>query len=399
MGTRAFSFDAAGNLTSITPQAGPATLFAYDSSGRTKQVTAPDGTVVKYRYGPDERRALMSVDEDGDGTPESVARYFTDGLVSYEVDGLTGALKRAYVFMPDGYTPVMLITFDADAVAGVFFFHNDHLATPRALTDESGAVVWRARYEPFGGTGNTQDPDLASGDIGIDGNGDTLGPPLAQPIRFPGQWDDGVEGVWYNWNRFYLPRLGIYGTRDPVVHLNQSDFSYSIHNPLTMSDPAGLAWVYIFDGTDDTYPHAAIEADSGEYLSLYPKGSPWGSPADYKEKDSGTDSYKRMAASRCARYYIDDANEERLSSAIQEYKAENDEYSLFGSNCADAVREVLSAAGVEIPHSELIYHGTYSGWEGFFDALENLAGWGVARPKDLKEALEERGYNACGCLE
>ena len=38
----------------------------------------------------------------------------------------------------------------ASAADRIYYYHNDHLGTPVAMTDESGQVVWRADYEPFG---------------------------------------------------------------------------------------------------------------------------------------------------------------------------------------------------------------------------------------------------------
>ena len=32
----------------------------------------------------------------------------------------------------------------------VHFYHNDHLGSPLAMTDEDGNVVWRRDYKPFG---------------------------------------------------------------------------------------------------------------------------------------------------------------------------------------------------------------------------------------------------------
>ena len=36
------------------------------------------------------------------------------------------------------------------ATEQVYYYHNDHLGSPVAITDAFGNVVWRADYEPFG---------------------------------------------------------------------------------------------------------------------------------------------------------------------------------------------------------------------------------------------------------
>ena len=214
--------DDAGNLASVAD--GSETLeFDYDNSGRVNTVSQ-GGTTINYRYGPDERRVGKTVD----GT---TTRYFTDGLVTYETDGATTEIQRAYVFLPDGYTPIMLVAFDNGTPDKVYFYLNDHLSTPRIVTNETGQGVWRARYAPFG--------QVIDCEVGGDSNF-TAPCPLAQPIRFPGQWDDGVEGVWYNWHRFYLPEYGIYGRVDPVFQVGAQVWDYVGGNPVAGIDPAGL---------------------------------------------------------------------------------------------------------------------------------------------------------------
>ena len=246
-GDRNFTFDLAGNLLNITPAAGQPT-FTYDSSGRVTEVLAGDpqapDKIVQYRYGPDERRVYRNIDG-------VITRYFSDGLVTYEIDGASGEPQRAYVFMPDGFTPVMLVFFGWDegeqkhVVSAVYFYHNDHLSTPRALTNQNGTVVWRARYAPFGATSLGGEPEpLATGGIGIEYYPPVGENPVEQPLRFPGQWDDGVPGVWYNWHRFYLPDYGMYGRRDPIpagAHTGLgAGFGYVEANPVRFSDQKGL---------------------------------------------------------------------------------------------------------------------------------------------------------------
>jgi RHS repeat-associated protein len=378
---RTFAFDLAGNLTSITPSAGPAMTFAYDLSGRTKQVTAPNGNVVTYRYGPDERRVLKSVDADGNGIPEATTRYFNDGLVAYEINGLTGDLQRAFVFMPDGFTPVMLVTFVGNAAAEVFFFHNDHLSTPRALTDESGAVVWRARYEPFGGVGTSPNPNLAAGDIGIDADADDDGVALDQPLRFPGQWDDAVPGVWYNWHRFYLPALGMYATRDPLplwpfrVDAGQTPhFAYVNSRPGVGRDPTGLdmyvcqrTWGHAIPVWGETClgswcpqhvyamftdPDNETDETKWEYYGVGGTEdpevvSPEGTKKTENPRSSGTMCWWIKGSGE-----IQDKLKDAVVNSIIATEAEGWDYG--DSDCHSALQDALEEVGLDVPPTERI---------------------------------------------
>jgi len=59
----------------------------------------------------------------------------------------------------------------------LLYVHNDPLGTPQALTDETGTVVWKADYDPFGKATVNEYPDN-------DGNSVTLN------VRMPGQYYD-----------------------------------------------------------------------------------------------------------------------------------------------------------------------------------------------------------------
>ncbi|MHA1253066.1 MAG: RHS domain-containing protein, partial [Candidatus Helarchaeota archaeon] len=32
----------------------------------------------------------------------------------------------------------------------IYYYHNDHLGTPKVMTSQAGNVVWEAIYQPFG---------------------------------------------------------------------------------------------------------------------------------------------------------------------------------------------------------------------------------------------------------
>ena len=103
-----------------------------------------------------------------------------------------------------------------------YFVHNDHLGTPQKITDDTQTVVWAGSYEPFGEVEET----VAT----IENN-----------IRFPGQYEDGENGLHYNYFRDYDPSLGRYVESDPVGLLGGiNTYSYSGLNPILFIDPDGL---------------------------------------------------------------------------------------------------------------------------------------------------------------
>jgi len=92
------------------------------------------------------------------------------------------------------------------------------------MTDETGAVVWRATYDPFG----RATVDTAS--------------TMEVNVRFPGQYFDSETGLHYNYFRYYDPSTGRYITSDPIGLLGGVNiYLYVGGNPLMYVDPLGLA--------------------------------------------------------------------------------------------------------------------------------------------------------------
>jgi RHS repeat-associated protein len=113
-------------------------------------------------------------------------------------------------------------TFGATPQDAVYYFLNDHLGTPLNLLDESGAVVWEADYEPFGGA-----------KIGTQS--------FSNNFRFPGQYFDSETRLHYNYHRYYNPTIGRYLTPDPIgLDGGINLFAYVKNNPLRWRDPIGL---------------------------------------------------------------------------------------------------------------------------------------------------------------
>jgi RHS repeat-associated protein len=110
-----------------------------------------------------------------------------------------------------------------------YFFINDHRGTPMIVTEETGTVVWKADYQPFGRV------DIATGDI-------------ENNLRFAGQYFDAETGLHYNYHRYYDPATGRYLTPDPIGLVGGINlFAYVRNNPVNFVDPYGLFVKHAFE--------------------------------------------------------------------------------------------------------------------------------------------------------
>lgn len=110
----------------------------------------------------------------------------------------------------------------------IYFIHNNHLGTPKAMTNEQGTVVWNAKHKPFGkATVNTD----------VDGDNEHV----ELNVRLPGQYYDKETGLHYNYHRYYNPNTGRYLTSDPIgLNGGLNTYGYVGGNPVNYSDPLGL---------------------------------------------------------------------------------------------------------------------------------------------------------------
>jgi RHS repeat-associated protein len=103
-----------------------------------------------------------------------------------------------------------------------YLYHNDPNGCPTRLLDESGKVVWAARYDAWG-----KIKKLIINDVD-------------QPIRLQGQYFDRETGLYYNRFRYYEPHTGSFISQDPLGLLAGENFYKFAPNIYAWSDPLGL---------------------------------------------------------------------------------------------------------------------------------------------------------------
>ncbi len=126
-----YTFDNAGNVTNDGSLA-----YAYDAAGRLKTA----GTNNSCEYDGDGRK----VKQVSGGYPLFYLWSSVLGEPVVELDG-SGGVYRAYVLNSGGQ---MLAVQSYDG--GFYWLHTDHLGNGRKLTNASGAVIYRAEFDPHG---------------------------------------------------------------------------------------------------------------------------------------------------------------------------------------------------------------------------------------------------------
>ncbi|MFX6292586.1 RHS domain-containing protein, partial [Acinetobacter baumannii] len=80
----------------------------------------------------------------------------------------------------------------------VWFYHCDHLGTPQEMSDQTGAIIWKAEYKAWGECKleQTNSDFFEKSEI------------ISNNIRFQGQYFDEETGLHYNRYRYYSPYVG-----------------------------------------------------------------------------------------------------------------------------------------------------------------------------------------------
>ena len=108
----------------------------------------------------------------------------------------------------------------------IFYYHNDHLGNPVAITNEDGEVVWKAEYEPFGEIFNEENIDISN------------------KYNYNSKELDENTNLLYYGNRFYDSSIGRFTTADTMkgslsAPQSLNRYVYVKNNPMKYVDLRG----------------------------------------------------------------------------------------------------------------------------------------------------------------
>jgi len=283
--TKNYSYDTIGNITSksdlgayaytasgangirphavsqVTLSAGGKITFAYDANGALTTQTQTDasnntvaaksrsqfytsfnmpqsmaqGTIsAAFYYGPEHQRVKQI--SSAQGTTVYVNPDNEGGLFFEKDIKPNGSIEQRSFINAGGQAVAIVKTTTAGGTTtkSTSYLHRDALGSITAITNESGAVIERLAYEPFGKR------RFASG--ANDPNNTIV--PQNTDRGFTGHEMLDEIGLIHMNGRVYDPLVGRFLSADPSIQLpynlqNYNRYSYTMNNPLGYTDPSG----------------------------------------------------------------------------------------------------------------------------------------------------------------
>jgi RHS repeat-associated protein len=228
----------------------PATwCYQWDADDRLRAVTAPDGSIWRYRYDPLGRRIAKQGFGPSGHLAEETAFAWDGAVLAEETTGEPGRRRRmTWDYRPGTFTPLAQRESPSpddapqdDTGERFCAIITDQVGMPAELVAADGTVAGRQQHTLWGGT--LWHPSGA-----------------ATPLRFPGQYHDPETGLHYNQQRYYDPVTGSYLTPDPLGLAPAPNPHAYVPNPHLQADPLGLMSC---GGNDAGFPDETLVVRGG----------------------------------------------------------------------------------------------------------------------------------------
>jgi RHS repeat-associated protein len=221
-GPRTLHYDFLGNLGTETLPSEENRQYGYDFLNRLVSVLGGFYSETHYRYDALGRRISKSVNG-------ARTHYVYDGDRLIEERDAQNTLVASYLF---GWAQDEILS-RRRTTAGIssdIFYHTNALGSVTAVTDGTGLVVERYRYDAYG-----QVTFLSPSHTPISSSA------VLNNVLFTGRYLDVESGLYYFRARTYHPYLGRFLQRDPLGEAASLNlYTYVFNNPVNRVDPSGM---------------------------------------------------------------------------------------------------------------------------------------------------------------
>ncbi|MEZ6049211.1 MAG: RHS repeat-associated core domain-containing protein [Planctomycetaceae bacterium] len=235
------AYDAVGSMTSIPKPADLTGTYTatYDAWGRLVKLVDGANTVAEFEYDGLNRRILKHRYTSGSLT-DSLHYYYNENWQVLEARKEVSSVEdtdplEQFVWHPLYIDAPVLRDYDdnTDGTADRHYYTFDANYNVTALVDDSGTVLERYHYSPYG-TQIVLDANFATDGDGVS---DVL-----NEVTYTGRQFDIDTGLYHYRNRYYHNQLGMFVSRDPIEFSGET-FNLSQYvnsNPGNDIDPSGL---------------------------------------------------------------------------------------------------------------------------------------------------------------
>ncbi len=240
------------------PGSGGTAGLKWNYANRLEQTYASSSAVARYSYDGGGNRVVKRYGSLSGYTltPSKVTVYLPGGFeitrtlgsaVQTEWQTLAVMDDRTCVARIEAQTIEAGVTLNSTAV--LRYQLGNHLGSSCLETTDSGQVLTREEYYPYGGTAYAF---AASGYSGFS----------VKRYRYAGKECDSENGLYYFGARYFAAWLGRWTAGDPVFHAGRSSYEFCSGNPVSRVDPDGAVDVRLpaIAVSHDWAPLAAVQA-------------------------------------------------------------------------------------------------------------------------------------------
>jgi RHS repeat-associated protein len=224
-----YSYDPAGNLT----QENTERHFEWDQSNRMRVFRvqpsgAPPSLYAQYLYDSAGQRVMKLVRDQSGGYETTI---YVDGAFERQRSVTSSAtVENNLLHVMDNQQGIALVRV-GNALPGdgapdkkIKYQFGDHLGSSNVVIDDTGALISREEYLPYGET--------------------SFGSFARKRYRFTGKERDAESGLYYHGARYYVPWLARWLTVDPILSNKDRTprtnlYFYAHSNPSIFVDPLG----------------------------------------------------------------------------------------------------------------------------------------------------------------